>query len=214
MTKRRRKSTQTSSFGSAGRSSHDSSRFYNSRLYADQDTQSEDPEPDAILPLGISNRIYNHSSEKMDELPDNCVHLMVTSPPYNVQKEYDDDLTLEEYEALLRTVFTETHRVLTYGGRACINVANLGRKPYLPINALITDIMLEIGFYMRGEIIWDKGSSAGSSTAWGSWMSATNPVLRDVHEYILVFSKGSFSRSLVSLKRRNPRLNLCRWKKM
>jgi site-specific DNA-methyltransferase (adenine-specific) len=131
----------------------------------------------------------------MDELPDNSVHLMVTSPPYNVQKEYDDDLTLEEYEALLHTVFTETHRVLSNGGRACINIANLGRKPYLPINALVTDIMLEIGFYMRGEIIWDKGSSAGSSTAWGSWMSAGNPVLRDVHEYILVFSKGSFSRS-------------------
>ena len=47
---------------------------------------------------------------------------------------------------------------------------------------------------MRGEIIWDKASSAGSSTAWGSWKSASNPVLRDVHEYILVFSKGSFSR--------------------
>jgi hypothetical protein len=47
---------------------------------------------------------------------------------------------------------------------------------------------------MRGEIIWNKGGSAGPSTAWGSWKSATNPTLRDVHEYILVFSKGSFSR--------------------
>ncbi len=195
MTQRKRKGTQTSSFGSAGRSSHDSSRFYNSRLYADHNIPSEVSEPDVLLPPEVSNRIFSHSSENMDELPDNCVHLMVTSPPYNVQKEYDDDLTLKEYEALLRTVFTETHRVLTNGGRACINIANLGRKPYLPINALITDVMLEIGFFMRGEIIWDKGSSAGSSTAWGSWMSAANPVLRDVHEYILVFSKGSFSRS-------------------
>jgi site-specific DNA-methyltransferase (adenine-specific) len=55
--------------------------------------------------------------------------------------------------------------------------------------------MLEIGFLMRGEIIWDKAASAGSSTAWGSWKSATNPVMRDVHEYILVFSKGSMGRS-------------------
>jgi site-specific DNA-methyltransferase (adenine-specific) len=47
---------------------------------------------------------------------------------------------------------------------------------------------------MRGEVIWDKGSSASSSTAWGSWRSAANPVLRDVHEYLLVFSKESFSR--------------------
>jgi site-specific DNA-methyltransferase (adenine-specific) len=53
--------------------------------------------------------------------------------------------------------------------------------------------MLEIGFLMRGEIIWNKGSSASPSTAWGSWLSAANPVLRDIHEYILVFSKGTFS---------------------
>jgi site-specific DNA-methyltransferase (adenine-specific) len=54
--------------------------------------------------------------------------------------------------------------------------------------------MLNIGFLMRGEIIWNKASSASPSTAWGSWLSASNPVLRDVHEYILVFSKDSFSR--------------------
>jgi site-specific DNA-methyltransferase (adenine-specific) len=119
---------------------------------------------------------------------------MVTSPPYNARKEYDDDLTLEEYMALLERVYCETYRVLVPGGRACINLANLGRKPYLPVNAFISQMMTEIGFLMRGEIIWDKGSSAGSSTAWGSWLSASNPTLRDVHEYILVFSKGRFKR--------------------
>lgn len=46
-----------------------------------------------------------------------------------------------------------------------------------------------------GEIIWNKSSSAGPSTAWGSWRSASNPTLRDVHEYILVFSKEGFSRN-------------------
>ena len=80
------------------------------------------------------------------------------------------------------------------GGRACINVANLGRKPYIPLHGHIMEAMGDIGYLMRGEIIWNKGSSAGSSTAWGSWQSAANPVLRDVHEYILVFSKESFSR--------------------
>ena len=47
---------------------------------------------------------------------------------------------------------------------------------------------------MRGEVIWDKGASASPSTAWGTYMKAANPVLRDVHEYILVFCKGSFTR--------------------
>jgi DNA modification methylase len=54
--------------------------------------------------------------------------------------------------------------------------------------------MLNTGFLMRGEIIWNKAASASASTAWGSWQSASNPTLRDVHEYVLVFSKGSFRR--------------------
>ena len=150
-------------------------------------------EENEIPPANI-NRIFCKSSERMAELPDNSVHLMITSPPYNAAKEYDDDLSLDEYLALLGAVWKETYRVLVPGGRACINVANLGRKPYIPLHAHIMEAMGNIGYLMRGEIIWNKGSSAGSSTAWGSWQSAANPVLRDVHEYILVFSKGSFSR--------------------
>ena len=130
----------------------------------------------------------------MDELPDNSVHLMVTSPPYNVSKEYDDDLSLNEYLNLLNTVWRETYRVLVPGGRACVNVANLGRKPYIPLHSYVIEGMQKIGYLMRGEIIWNKASSSSPSTAWGSWLSAANPVLRDIHEYILVFSKETFSR--------------------
>jgi site-specific DNA-methyltransferase (adenine-specific) len=79
----------------------------------------------------------------------------------------------------------------------CINVANLGRKPYIPLHAFITEQAIRLGFLMRGEIIWNKASSASPSTAWGSWKSAGNPTLRDVHEYILVFCKDAF-------KRQNP----------
>ncbi|MFH0989131.1 MAG: DNA methyltransferase [bacterium] len=101
---------------------------------------------------------------------------------------------------MLRRVMEETHRVLVSGGRACINVANVGRKPYVPLHAYIIQDMLEIGFLMRGEIILHKGSSAGTSTAWGSWKSASNPTLRDVHEYILLFSK-EFVRHCESISR-------------
>jgi DNA modification methylase len=95
---------------------------------------------------------------------------------------------------MLRTVLEETYRVLVSGGRACINIANLGRKPYIPLHSFLIEDMLAIGYLMRGEIIWNKAASASGSTAWGSWLSASNPVLRDVHEYILVFSKDTFSR--------------------
>ena len=190
----RKGGTETSAFGTAGRINHDASAFYGSRLYADQEL----PEPDTWIenPIPAENldRLYCASSTQMPDIPDDSVHLMVTSPPYNAKKEYDEDLSLAEYRELLYAVFAETYQKLVTGGRACINIANLGRKPYIPLHSYIIADMLAIGYHMRGEIIWDKASSAGSSTAWGSWLSAANPVLRDVHEYILVFSKDSFSR--------------------
>jgi len=190
----KRKSTRTSAFGSPGRVSHDSSDFYASRLYQEQPSAPSTPQADSPAPATALDRLFLKSSEDMSELPDRSVHLMITSPPYNVRKEYDADLTLDEYRQLLQRVFAETHRVLVDGGRACVNVANLGRKPYIPLHAYVVQDMLALGFRMRGEIIWNKAASASSSTAWGSWLSAANPVLRDVHEYILVFSKGGFSR--------------------
>lgn len=192
-----RKPTKTSSFGSPGRIGHDASAFYSARLYADQPKGQEEAYVENPLPAERLDSIVHASSESMKDLPDASVHLMVTSPPYNVGKDYDEDLSMDEFRAFLKRVWAETYRVLVPGGRACINVANLGRKPYIPLHAMLIADMIELGFLMRGEIIWDKGASASSSTAWGSWQSATNPTLRDTHEYILVFSKGSFRREKV-----------------
>ncbi len=191
---RKRRRTSTSAFGTQGRISHDSSKFYQGKLYDGLKEDKTSVYIEKKIPRKYINNIYCKSSEHMDELPDCSVHLMVTSPPYNVGKQYDDDLSLEQYLGLLKRVFDETYRVLVPGGRACVNVANLGRKPYIPLNSYISRVMQECGFLMRGEILWDKGSSAGSSTAWGTYMKASNPVLRDVHEYILVFCKETFSR--------------------
>jgi len=94
----------------------------------------------------------------------------------------------------MKKVCAEMLRVLVPGGRACINVAGIGRKPYRPTHYFVTGIMLELAFLMRGEIIWNKGASACGSSAWGSWMSASNPVLRDTHEYVLIFSKERMKR--------------------
>lgn len=180
--------TKTSSFGTSGRISHDSAAFYAGKLYESLPKEEKVEYTENPIPPESLNRIFRKSAESMDELPDSSVHLMVTSPPYNVGKEYDEDLTLESYREFLKRVWREVHRVLVPGGRACINVANLGRKPYIPLHAFIVEDMIELGFLMRGEVIWDKASSAGSSTAWGSWQSASNPTLRDVHEYILIFT--------------------------
>lgn len=189
-----RTSTSTSDFGVSGRESHDSTKFYQSNLNKNL-VNFREVGKIQDCPEELKDRIFCHDSRNLSFLPDNCVHLMVTSPPYNVCKKYDDNLTLNEYLQLLYEVFEECYRVLVPGGRAVINVANLGRKPYIPLSSYINKIMEEIGFLMRGEIIWDKSASAGSSCAWGSFKSASNPCLRDIHEYILVFSKGEYKLS-------------------
>ncbi len=186
--------TTSSSFGSPGRKSHDATPFYASRLYHDQPREQAGEYVENPIPVELLDQIIHGSAEDMSALPDHSIHLMVTSPPYNAGKEYDADLSLPEYLAFLERAWAEVYRVLVPGGRACINIANLGRKPYLPLHAWITEGMLRLGFLMRGEVIWNKAASASPSTAWGSWRSAANPTLRDVHEYILVFSKGSFKR--------------------
>lgn len=187
------KGTKTSSFGTKGRVAHDSSKFYNSKLYKEITNKDSDIIVNEF-PNKLLNTIIASSCENMKDIPNNSLHLMITSPPYNVSKEYDNDLSLNEYLNLLKNCFTETYRVLVDGGRACINIANIGRKPYIPLSDYVSKIMIEIGFNMRGEIIWNKSAGAGISTAWGSFQSASNPILRDVHEYILIFSKGNYKR--------------------
>lgn len=192
---RNRTSTQTSAFGTRGRIAHDSSPYYARRLYEGLPREEQVEYGENAVPPRLVNKVILGSSESMAGLPDCCIHLMVTSPPYNVGKDYDEDLDLEEYRTFLRRVMAEVYRVLVPGGRACINVANLGRRPYLPLHAFITQDMLSLNFLMRGEIIWEKGSSSSPSTAWGSWKSPANPTLRDTHEYVLIFCKQTFTRA-------------------
>lgn len=130
--------TQTSSFGTSKRESHDSSSFYERNLFNlfAQESSMEELSKIQIPEIGDwVNKIYNQSSEDMSVLPDNSVGLAFTSPPYNVGKEYDDDIDFEEYLSLIRGVGKEVYRVLRPGGRYIVNVANLGRKPYIPLHS-------------------------------------------------------------------------------
>jgi len=142
----------------------------------------------------IKNKIINKSSENMEELDDNCIALTVTSPPYNIGKLSDVEMSDEDYWKMIEKCFKEVYRVTESGGRLVVNVANLGRKPYIPFSDKYTELLINIGFIMRGEIIWQKSKGANANFAWGSWLSASNPVIRDIHEYCLVFSKESMTK--------------------
>jgi len=116
------------------------------------------------------NHIIHGDARDMAVVPDAAVQLVVTSPPYNVAKEYsdhNDSLCLDEYVSLLNAVWRECYRVLAPGGRLCVNVANTDRKPYLSLVSLIDEQLRTSGqsWLHRGHIIWDKGASAGISTA-------------------------------------------------
>jgi site-specific DNA-methyltransferase (adenine-specific) len=195
------------------RESHDSSDFY-ARFelpeVSGDDTVAGPPEecqgPAACM-LGDSRHMMLPDGRP---LPDCCVALVVTSPPYFAGKEYEEALgeghipgSYVEYLELLRHVFAECKRVLEPGGRLAVNVANLGRKPYRSLSADVIRILQDdLGLLLRGEIIWQKGRGAAGSCAWGSYRSPANPVLRDLTERVVVASKGRFDRAKDARQRR------------
>ena len=140
------------------------------------------------------NTIYCHSSEDMHELPDESVHLVVTSPPYNVGMEYEDVIDFDEYREGLRRIWKECYRVLTNDGRLCVNVSSVGYKPYIPLHFYIGLDILSIGLQMMGEIVWQQNVPAAKYRARGTWWSAKCPVIAERHEYVLVFCKHEYSR--------------------
>ena len=191
---------------SPSRESHDASAFYGRFRPPEVSPDDEVAGPVTVEPF------QSGDARDMAALPDDSVALVVTSPPYFAGKQYEEELEREgvpasyiEYLEMLTEVFRECVRVLEPGGRIAVNVANLGRKPYRSLSADVIRILQDdLGLLLRGELIWRKAEGAGGNCAWGSFRSATNPVLRDVTERVVVASKGRFDRAL-SVKQREQR---------
>ncbi len=211
--------TETKSFGSGRRESHNSDAFYarfRQPVLSDDETVVRDSE--FVDSLG-AGQCFHGDARDMSQIKDSSIALVVTSPPYFVGKDYElteidldkiesesdsgeGPANFEEYLELLHDVFAECYRVLEPGGRIAVNVANLGRKPYRSLSADVSRILSdEIGFLLRGEIIWQKSKTSSGSCAWGSFAKATNPVIRDMTERVIVASKGMFSRAQTPAKR-------------
>jgi DNA modification methylase len=194
---KQRRTTSTRAFGAGKREGHDATDFY-ARFAAP--IVSDD---DVVVPCPIPDTIVCGDSRDMADLPDSCVALVVTSPPYFAGKSYETELgegaipaNYVEFLKMLEAVFAECVRVLEPGGRMAVNVANLGRKPYRSLSSDVTAILQDqLGLLLRGEILWQKADGAGNNCAWGSFQSAANPVLRDMTERIIIASKGRFDRA-------------------
>jgi site-specific DNA-methyltransferase (adenine-specific) len=195
---KQRRSTTTSNFGVSAREGHDSKPFYD--RFRSPELSDDNNVP---APTGIDEPFVLGDARHMDRVADGSVALVVTSPPYFAGKQYEQELEREgipssylEYLSMLTEVFAECVRKLEPGGRIAVNVANLGRRPYRSLSADVIRILEhDLGLLLRGELIWQKGEGASSSCAWGSFRSATNPVLRDISERVIVASKGRFDRA-------------------
>ncbi|MCE5304829.1 MAG: site-specific DNA-methyltransferase [Chloroherpetonaceae bacterium] len=130
----------------------------------------------------------------MSKLPSDLVHLIITSPPYNVGIAYENHYDLmpyKEYLQFLEETWAECYRILVNGGRICINVPSVtADNEYQPLFVDVVNQMRKIGYIMRGDILWYK-QSISKRTAWGSWQSPSNPYVVQPYEFILVFSKGT-----------------------
>lgn len=203
MVKRSRKATRTQAFGTSKREGHDASAFY------ERFPQPQVSDDENVAVCEHRNQFFCGDAAEMSQIPDNSVALVVTSPPYFVGKEYEQAMgeghvpaSYVEYLNMLHRVFAECARVLEPGGRIAVNVANLGRKPYRSLSADVIRILEdELGLLLRAEILWLKAKGATGSCAWGSFQSASNPVLRDLSERIVVACKGRFKRALSKKQR-------------
>lgn len=154
-----------------------------------------------LLPAKFVDQIICGDSEDvLKELPDNCVDLVFTSPPYNFGLGYQesgasgDAADWESYFGKLFTVFDECIRVLKYGGRIVVNVQPLF-SDYIPSHHIISNYFMDKRLIWKGEVLWEKNNYNCKYTAWGSWKSPSSPYLKYTWEFLEIFCKGNLKKS-------------------
>jgi len=150
------------------------------------------------VPKDFENKIIcGDSSEVLKKLPDNCIDLIFTSPPYNFGLDYGnhkDGTKWEDYFDKLFKVFSECIRVVKYEGRIVVNVQPL-YSDYIPIHHIISNFFMKNKMIWRNEILWEKNNYNCKYTAWGSFKSPSSPYMKYTWEFLEVFSKGSLKKS-------------------
>ena len=152
----------------------------------------------SALPEKFENVIINDDSESvLKQLPDNCIDLVITSPPYNFGLGYDtseDGVNWEQYFERLFLIFDECIRVVKFGGRIIINIQPLF-SDYIPSHHIISHHFMERKMIWKGEILWEKNNFNCKYCAWGSWKSPSSPYLKYTWEFLEIFAKGDIKKS-------------------
>ena len=180
------------------------------------------------LELKNFHKIIIGDSRKMQEIADNSVHLIVTSPPYWQLKDYGDPRQIgfhdsyEEYINNLNLVWKECYRVLHPGCRMCINIGDqfarsvyYGRYKIVPIRTEIIKFCETIGFDYMGAIIWQKKTTmntTGGATVMGSYPYPRNGVIEIDYEFILIFKKPGTPPKINKEMKEKAKLTKEEWK--
>lgn len=148
-------------------------------------------------PKSFKNSILCGDSEDvLKGMPDNCIDMVFTSPPYNFGLDYEgsnDAYDWELYFEKLFAILEQCIRVLKYGGRLIINVQPL-YSDYIPSHHIISNHLMDQKMIWRGEIMWEKNNYNCKYTAWGSWKSPSSPYLKYTWEFLEIFSKGNLKK--------------------
>lgn len=140
-----------------------------------------------------------HCADSLDiikKFPDNCIDIVLTSPPYNFGINYENtnDVNIwEDYFNKLFNIFRECVRVLKDSGRIIINVQPMF-SDYIPTHHLISNFFLKEGLIWKGEIIWEKNNYNCKYCTWGSWKSPSSPYLKYSWEFVEIFCKNSLKK--------------------
>ena len=150
-----------------------------------------------ILSKNLLNKIYCEDSlDFLKKLPDNCIDIILTSPPYNFGINYNnsnDVNTWHNYFDTLFKIFKECIRVLKDSGRIIVNVQPLF-SDYIPTHHIVSNFFIEQGLIWKGEIIWEKNNYNCKYCTWGSWQSPAAPYLKYSWEFIEIFCKNSLKK--------------------
>lgn len=150
------------------------------------------------IPVEFENRIVCADSlEFLKQLPDNCIDIIFTSPPYNFGLEYDthnDTANWDAYYEMLFGIFSECIRVLKYGGRFVVNVQPL-YSDYIPAHHIISNFFIQKKMIWKSEILWEKNNYNCKMCSYGSWKSPASPYMKYTWEFIEVYCKGDLKKA-------------------
>jgi len=173
------------------------------------------------------HKIIIGDSRCMMEVPEESVHLIITSPPYWQLKDYGNgsqigfDDSYEDYINNLNVVWKECHRVLNKGCRLCVNIGDqfarsvyYGRYKVIPIRTEIIKFCETIGFDYMGAVIWQKVTTCnttGGATIMGSFPFPRNGILKIDYEFILIFKKHGVAQRVSKEIKEKSKMTIEEW---